>query len=141
MISSDSEVKNFSSTSYASGTSQLPLLGVTIGQNLRRTASTWPAADALVDLAQGMRYNYEEFDAAVDNLARALLGAGMAKGDRVAVWAPNCSEWVLLQYATARVGVILVNINPAYRTYELQYALNQSGSRMLFAGRRGRWSS
>jgi fatty-acyl-CoA synthase len=132
MISSDSEVKILASTSYASGTSQLPLLGETIGQNLRRTASRWPAADALVDLAQGVRYTYEEFDAAVDNLARALLGAGMAKGDRVAVWAPNCSEWVLLQYATARVGVILVNINPAYRTYELQYALNQSGSRMLF---------
>ncbi len=133
MISGDSEVEILASTSYASGTSQLPLLGETIGQNLRRTASRWPAADALVDLAQGVRYTYEEFDAAVDNLARALLGAGMAKGDRVAVWAPNCSEWVLLQYATARVGVILVNINPAYRTYELQYALNQSGSRMLFA--------
>jgi len=133
MISGDSEVEILASTSYASGTSQLPLLGETIGQNLRRTASRWPAADALVDLAQGVRYTYEEFDAAVDNLARALLGAGMAKGDRVGVWAPNCSEWVLLQYATARVGVILVNINPAYRTYELQYALNQSGSRMLFA--------
>lgn len=133
MISGDSEVEILASTSYASGTSQLPLLGETIGQNLRRTASRWPAADALVDLAQGVRYTYEEFDAAVDNLARALLGAGMAKGDRVAVWAPNCSEWVLLQYATARVGVILVNINPAYRTYELRYALNQSGSRMLFA--------
>jgi fatty-acyl-CoA synthase len=133
MISGDSEVEILASTSYASGTSQLPLLGETIGQNLRRTASRWPAADAVVDLAQGVRYTYEEFDAAVDNLARALLGAGMAKGDRVAVWAPNCSEWVLLQYATARVGVILVNINPAYRTYELQYALNQSGSRMLFA--------
>ena len=133
MISGDSEVGRFASTSYASGASPLPLLGETIGQNLRRTASRWPAADALVDLAQGVRYTYEEFDTAVDNLARALLGAGMAKGDRVAVWAPNCSEWVLLQYATARVGVILVNINPAYRTYELQYALNQSGSRMLFA--------
>src|ERR1039458_9996371 len=133
MISSDSEVEILASTSYASGTSQLPLLGETIGQNLRRTASRWPAADALVDLAQGVRYTYEEFDAAVDNLGRALLGAGMAKGDRVSVWAPNRSEWVLLQYATARVGVILVNMNPAYRTYELQYALNQSGSRMLFA--------
>jgi fatty-acyl-CoA synthase len=133
MVSGDSEVEILASTSYASGTSQLPLLGETIGQNLRRTASRWPAADALVDLVQGVRYTYEEFDAAVDNLARALLGAGMAKGDRVAVWAPNCSEWVLLQYATARAGVILVNINPAYRTYELQYALNQSGSRMLFA--------
>ncbi len=121
------------SPSYASGASQLPLLGETIGQNLRRIASRWAATDALVDLAQGVRYTYEEFDAAVDNLARALLGAGMAKGDRVGVWAPNCSEWVLLQYATARVGVILVNINPAYRTYELLYALNQSGSRMLFA--------
>jgi fatty-acyl-CoA synthase len=133
MVSGDSEVEILASTSYASGTSQLPLLGETIGQNLRRTASRWPAVDALVDLVQGVRYTYEEFDAAVDNLARALLGAGMAKGDRVAVWAPNCSEWVLLQYATARAGVILVNINPAYRTYELQYALNQSGSRMLFA--------
>jgi len=133
MISGDSEVEILASASYASGSSQLPLLGETIGQNLHRAASRWPAADALVDLAQGVRYTYEEFDAAVDNLARALLGAGMAKGDRVGVWAPNCSEWVLLQYATARVGVILVNINPAYRTYELQYALNQSGSRMLFA--------
>jgi fatty-acyl-CoA synthase len=111
----------------------LPLLSETIGENLRQAASRWPDTDAVVDLAQGVRYTYGEFDAAVDQLARALLGAGMAKGDRAAIWAPNCSEWVLLQYATARVGVILVNMNPAYRAFELQYALKQSGSRTLFA--------
>ncbi len=119
--------------SYASGTSLTALIGETIGENLRRSAARWAGHEALVDLGQGVRYTYEALDAAVDDVARSLIAAGMAKGDRVAVWAPNRWEWVLLQYATARIGVILVNVNPAYRTHELQYAINQSGSRMLFA--------
>ena len=119
--------------SYASGTSLTALIGETIGENLRRSATRWAGHEALVDLGQGVRYTYEALDAAVDDVARSLLAAGMVKGDRVAVWAPNRWEWVLLQYATARIGVILVNVNPAYRTHELQYAINQSGSRMLFA--------
>ncbi len=119
--------------SYSSGASLTALIGETIGENLRRSAARWAHHEALVDLGQGVRYTYEALDAAVDDVARSLLAAGMAKGDRVAVWAPNRWEWVLLQYATARIGVILVNVNPAYRTHELQYAINQSGSRMLFA--------
>ena len=119
--------------SYASGGSLTALIGETIGENLRRSAMRWADHEALVDLGQGVRYTYEALDAAVDDVARSLIAAGMVKGDRVAVWAPNRWEWVLLQYATARIGVILVNVNPAYRTHELQYAINQSGSRMLFA--------
>ena len=119
--------------SYASGASLTALIGETIGENLRRSAVRWAGHEALVDLGQGVRYTYEALDAAVDDVARSLIAAGMVKGDRVAVWAPNRWEWVLLQYATARIGVILVNVNPAYRTHELQYAINQSGSRMLFA--------
>jgi fatty-acyl-CoA synthase len=110
-----------------------PLLGETIGQNLRRIATEHPDTDALVDVASGVRFTYAEFDAAVEELARALVGAGLAKGDRVGIWSPNNAEWVLLQYATARAGVILVNINPAYRSHELSYALAQSGCRWLFA--------
>ena len=119
--------------SYASGTSLTALLGETIGENLRRCAARWSDHEALVDLGEGVRYSYEALDVAVDDVARSLLAAGMAKGDRVAVWSPNRWEWVLVQFATARIGVILVNVNPAYRTHELQYAINQSGSRMLFA--------
>ena len=119
--------------SYAAGTSLTALIGETIGENLRRSAVRWAGHEALVDLGEGVRYTYEALDAAVDDVARSLIAAGMVKGDRVAVWAPNRWEWVLLQYATARIGVILVNVNPAYRTHELQYAMNQSGSRMLFA--------
>jgi fatty-acyl-CoA synthase len=119
--------------SYSSGASAQPLLGETIGDNLRRVASRWPDAEALVSVEQGVRYTYAEFDEKVDELCRALIGAGLQAGDRVGIWAPNVAEWVLLQYATARVGVILVNINPAYRTHELAYALRQSGCRMLVA--------
>src|SRR5215467_317126 len=117
--------------SYAHGASAVPLLGETIGASLRRVAAAHPDADALIDVPTGQRLSYARFDAETDTLARALIGAGLAAGDRVGIWAPNCGDWVLLQYATAKAGVILVNINPAYRSHELSYALRQSGVRML----------
>jgi fatty-acyl-CoA synthase len=121
--------------SYANGPSTQPLLGETIGENLERTAGRVPDHLALVSRHQNRRYTYAEFNAAVDEVARALLGAGLEAGDRVGIWSPNCAEWVLVQYATAKAGVILVNLNPAYRTSELAYALNQSGCRVLIAAR------
>jgi fatty-acyl-CoA synthase len=119
--------------SYTSGTSTVPLLGETIGENLRRTASRHADLEALVDVATGRRWTYREFDAAVDEVARGLVARGIAKGDRVGIWAPNCAEWVLTQYATARIGAILVNINPAYRTHELDYVVRQSGLSLLIS--------
>src|SRR6185312_2820382 len=117
--------------SYSHGTSATPLLGETIGASLRRVAARHPDAEVLVDVPAGRRWTYAQFDADTDVLARGLIGAGMAAGDRVGIWAPNCAEWVLLQYATAKAGVILVNINPSYRSHELGYALRQSGVRLL----------
>jgi fatty-acyl-CoA synthase len=119
--------------SYAHGVSPQPLLGETIGDNLVRTIARVPDAEALVSYRQGARYTYAEFGEAVDRLAGGLLAAGLDKGDRVGVWSPNRAEWALIQYATARAGVILVNINPAYRVNELEYALGQSGCRWIFA--------
>ena len=117
--------------SYASGVASAPLIGETIGENLERTVARFGDREALVVRQQDVRLTYEELNVQVDALARGLLGAGLRKGDRVGIWAPNCAEWVLTQYATAKAGIILVNVNPAYRTTELQYALNQSGT---FAG-------
>ncbi|MGI5165857.1 AMP-binding protein [Spirillospora sp. CA-253888] len=119
--------------SYASGTSAKPLLGDTIGANFARTAAAFPDRDALVERATGRRWNYDRLAADVDAVALGLLDLGVAAGDRVGIWAPNCAEWVLVQYATARIGAILVNINPAYRVHELEYVLNQSGVRTLVA--------
>jgi fatty-acyl-CoA synthase len=119
--------------SYAHGAGEEPLLGETIGANLDRTVARVPDAEALVSRHQGVRYTYAEFGQAVDRLAGGLLTAGLEPGDRVGVWAPNRAEWTLVQYATAKVGLILVNINPAYRTSELEYVLRQSGCRFLFA--------
>ncbi|AGL20102.1 AMP-binding protein [Actinoplanes sp. N902-109] len=117
--------------SYAAGTSDLPLLGETIGANLERTVAAFGEREALVDVASGRRWNYTEFDAAVNEVARGLLARGIAKGDRVGIWAPNCAEWVIVQYATAKIGAILVNVNPAYRTHELAYVVEQSGLTLL----------
>ncbi len=122
--------------SYASGTSEVPLLGDTIGHDLQRTVAEHGDREALVECATGRRWTYAQLDADVDRLARGLLAAGIAKGDRVGAWAPNCAEWTLTQYATAKVGAILVNVNPAYRAHELAYALNQSGTRMLVSATR-----
>src|SRR3954454_5470981 len=119
--------------SYASGTSPTPLLGDTIGDNLDRTIARFGEREARVSVHQGLRYTYTEFGAAVERTARAFLAAGIEPGDRVGIWSPNCAEWALVQYATAKAGIILVNINPAYRTSELAYVLGQSGCRMLVA--------
>ena len=119
--------------SYASGTSTIALLGETIGANLERTVERFPDRDALVSCHQGVRYTYSGFDQAVNDVARGLLAYGLEAGDRVGIWSPNHAEWALVQYATAKLGLILVNINPAYRVHELSYALNQSGCRVLVA--------
>jgi fatty-acyl-CoA synthase len=117
--------------SYSSGTSTVPLLGDTIGANLDRTAARVGDHEALVECATGRRYSYPEFVAEVDAVALGLDALGVAKGDRVGIWAPNCAEWAFVQYATAKLGAILVNINPAYRTHELAYVLEQAGISVL----------
>jgi fatty-acyl-CoA synthase len=119
--------------SYAHGVSDVALIGQTIGDNLAETARRFPDRDGLVVPFQGVRRTYAELDADVERLARGLMAAGIDKGDRVGIWSPNNAEWVQVQYATARTGAILVNINPAYRTHEVEYALGQSGCRLLIA--------
>jgi fatty-acyl-CoA synthase len=126
--------------SYAHGASVTALLGETIGDNLRRTAQRFPDRDALVVRSQGYRATYRELWDATTAVARALLARGVEAGSRVAIWSPNRFEWVVLQFATARVGAVLVNINPAYKTTELTYVLNQSGARVLFLARAFRTS-
>src|SRR5689334_23600241 len=117
--------------SYASGISDVPLLGETIGANLERTVDRFGDRDVLVDVPAGRRWTYAEFDDAVNRVALGLLAGGIEKGDRVGIWAPNCAEWVIVQYATAKIGAILVNVNPAYRTHELEYVDHKSGIRFL----------
>ncbi|HKN52193.1 MAG TPA: AMP-binding protein [Amycolatopsis sp.] len=119
--------------SYASGVSEVPLLGDTIGDNFDRTVAAHANRDALVDRAAGRRWTYRELAAEVNALAMGLVSLGIGKGDRVGIWSPNRAEWTFLQYATAKVGAILVNINPAYRSHELEYVLNQAGIRLLVA--------
>lgn len=124
-------MNTLTSLSYTSGASEKPLLGQSIGQNLALTAQRFPDNDALVCVAQNYRATYREFYNQTTVIAKALLAKGLQKGDRVGIWSPNRAEWVLLQYATARIGVILVNINPAYRSSELEFVLNQSGISLL----------
>src|SRR5690348_2033744 len=112
--------------SYVHGPGDVPLLGETIGQNLKRTVDRFSSSEALVVPHQGYRASYAELWAQVSEAAKGLLARGVKKGDRVGIWSPNRYEWVIIQFATARIGAILVNINPAYRTAELEYALNQS---------------
>ena len=122
-----------SKLSYAHGTSDIALLGETIGANLMNTAARVGNSEALVECATGRRWDYNELVDWASKIARSLLAAGIEKGDRVGVWSPNCAEWVALQYGTALVGAILVNINPAYRTSELEFVLRQSGTKLLFS--------
>src|ERR1051326_611540 len=121
--------------SYVHGASAVPLLGETIGENLRRTAERVPSSEALVVRQQNYRATYAELWEQTTQAARGLLARGVKQGDRVGIWSPNRAEWVVLQYATARIGAILVNINPAYRTSELRYALQQSGTSLLVLAR------
>ena len=118
-------------SSYASGIAETPLLGDTIGDNLARTVIRVPDAEALVDVPSGRRWTYAELDADVTDLALGLLAQGVEVGDRIGIWSQNCPEWTLLQFATAKVGAVLVNVNPAYRSHELAYVIGHSGLRML----------
>jgi fatty-acyl-CoA synthase len=126
--------------SYASGTYPVALLGDTIGDNFDRTAARFGDREAMVDVASGRRWSYRELAADTEALARGLLGREIGQGDRVGIWAPNCAEWTLTQYATAKIGAILVNINPAYGSRELEYVLRQSGVRLLVAAPKHRSS-
>ena len=117
--------------SYDAGPADVPILEETIGANFERTAAAHPHVDALVEVATGRRWTYAELDTEINTVARGLMAAGLEVGDRIGIWAPNCAEWVLVQFAAAKIGAILVNINPAYRTHELAYVLEQSGLSML----------
>jgi fatty-acyl-CoA synthase len=117
--------------SYSQGLGTTPLLGETIGENFDRAVREHPDRDALVVRHQVVRLTYAELGEAVDRAASSLAGLGLVKGDRVGIWAPNCAEWVITQFATAKLGIILVNVNPAYRSTELAYALRHSGCRAL----------
>jgi fatty-acyl-CoA synthase len=119
--------------SYDAGPTDTPILEETIGANFERTAREYPDNDALVDMASGRRWTYAELNDEIDVVARGFMALGIEKGERVGIWAPNCPEWVVAQYATAKIGAILVNINPAYRTHELAYVLEQSGIRTLIS--------
>ncbi|HET8987830.1 MAG TPA: AMP-binding protein, partial [Humibacillus sp.] len=119
--------------SHTRGESEPALIEQTIGDNFDETVRRFGDREALVDVAQGRRWTYAALQADVDRLARALLAIGVRTGDRVGIWAPNCSEWTLVQYATAKMGAILVNINPSYRSHELQYVLSQAGISTLIA--------
>jgi fatty-acyl-CoA synthase len=112
--------------SYASGSSDVSLIGQTIGEMLHDIVGKYPESEALVDINQGLRYTYREFEEKVDEVARGLMALDVEKGDRVGIWALNYAEWVIVQFATAKIGAIMVNINPAYRTYELEYVLKQA---------------
>ncbi|UGY94296.1 AMP-binding protein [Streptomyces gobiensis] len=122
-----------SQLSYAQGAEDTSLLADTIGASLARAVTAYPGRDALVDMPSGRRWTYERFSRDVDAVARGLLAQGVGRGDRVGIWAVNCPEWVMVQYATARIGAIMVNINPAYRTHELAYVLNQAGIGVLIS--------
>lgn len=121
--------------SYVHGTSEVPLLGETIGANFDRTAATWPDIEALVVRHQRIRWTWAELHRRVNAFAAGLLGHGLQRGDRVGIWSPNNAEWIITQYATAKAGLILVNINPAYRSTELEHALRTSGCRALITAR------
>ncbi|MDV7088468.1 AMP-binding protein [Rhodococcus opacus] len=117
--------------SYTNGVWDAPMLGDTIGDNFDRTVAAHADRDALVDRPSGRRWTYAELRRDVDAVAVGLLKRGIGKGDRVGIWAPNCPEWTLIQFATAKIGAVLVNINPAYRAHELKYVLDQAGIRLL----------
>jgi fatty-acyl-CoA synthase len=117
--------------SYTCGTSDRPLLGLTIGDMFDQIVERYPDNEALVSCHQGLRYSYGQLKQEVDRCARALIGLGVEKGQRIGIWAPNCAEWTIVQFATSKLGAILVNVNPSYRLTEVEYALRQSGCTWL----------
>ena len=117
--------------SYASGPTDVPLIEETIGHNFKRISDRFPNREALVDCTTKRRFTYRELDHAVDTFARGLLALGLEKGDRIGVWSPNTVEWVITQYATAKLGIILVNVNPSYQRRELEFVVKQSGMKVL----------
>jgi len=117
--------------SYQQGPADKPLIEKTVGSFFDEVVSRYGDREALVSRHQGLRFTYAQLRERVDEFAVALLGFGVQKGDRVGIWSPNNAEWVMTQFATAKVGAILVNVNPAYRVQELEYALNQSGMSLL----------
>ena len=122
--------------SYAHGVSSTPLIGDTIGVHFDKSAERWSDRPALIVRQQNVRWTYRELQERVDAFAAGLLALGLAPGDRIGIWSPNNAEWVITQFATAKAGLILVNINPAYRVYELEYALNKVGCKALITAER-----
>ncbi|MFE4838072.1 AMP-binding protein [Arthrobacter sp. NPDC056691] len=123
---------------YTAGDADVPLLEETIGQNFERVVARFPLHDALIEAApvpgaDARRWSYTKLNDDVDRLARALLALGVTKGERIGIWSPNCAEWTILQYATAKIGAVLVNVNPSYRSHELEFVVNQNGMRTLVA--------
>ena len=123
---------------YTAGDADVPLLEETIGENFERVVAQFPLHDALIEAApvpgaDARRWSYTKLNDDVDRLGRALLALGVAKGERVGIWSPNCAEWTILQYATAKIGAVLVNVNPSYRSHELEFVVEQNGMRMLVA--------
>jgi len=123
---------------YTAGDADVPLLEETIGENFERVVAQFPLHDALIEAApvpgaDARRWSYTKLNDDVDRLARALLALGIAKGERIGIWSPNCAEWTILQYATAKIGAVLVNVNPSYRSHELEFVVKQNGMRMLVA--------
>ena len=133
LLRSEMEEHMISRLSHATGPTDRLLLEMTIGDNFDHTATRFPDREAVVDLPTGRRWTYTALRAEVDALASVLIRTGMEAGDRIGIWAPNCAEWIIVQYAAAKVGAILVNLNPAYRTHEVEFALDQAGIRMVFA--------
>src|SRR6185312_7297248 len=117
--------------SYAHGATEVPLIGETIGANFDRAVARWGDRPGLIVRQQGVRWSYGELAAKVDAFAAGLIALGLQPGERIGIWSPNNAEWVVTQFATAKAGLILVNINPAYRLAELEYALNKVGCRAL----------
>ena len=128
-------MSSYNSSSYVHGASPIALLGETIGANLRSAVDRHGDREALVAPAQGYRATYRQLWDATTTLAKALLARGVEHGDRVGIWSPNRFEWVVIQYATARIGAVLVNLNPAYKAQELRHVLNQSGLTLLLMAR------
>ena len=120
-------------SSYTKVSSDQPLLECTIGDHFEAIVARFPHRDALIEVATGRQWSYSELNSAIDDFARGLLALGIECGDRVGIWSPNCAEWTIVQYATAKIGAILVNVNPAFRIVELEYVIRQCGMRMLIS--------